>query len=74
MATTNASYSIESQVLRALLHNGMVQRAVALAIATIVLIALHHPTWVPYSVSLYAIWSAAAATINAARAAAATRL
>ncbi|MGW4355365.1 hypothetical protein ACWELJ_25085 [Nocardia sp. NPDC004582] len=61
---------IDAQVLRALLHNGIVVRAVALAVATIVLLAIHHPTWVPYAVSGYAIWNAAAVTLNSARAAA----
>ncbi|MEC3915170.1 hypothetical protein [Nocardia sp. CDC160] len=56
-------------ILNSLLHNGIVIRAVALALATIVLIALRHPTWVPYSVSLYAIWNAAALTLNSVRAA-----
>ncbi|MTE13074.1 hypothetical protein [Nocardia aurantiaca] len=60
----------DAQVLRSLLHNGIVIRAVALALATIVLLAIHHPTWVPYSVSVYAIWNAAAVTLNSARAAA----
>ncbi|GAB2547906.1 hypothetical protein [Nocardia heshunensis] len=58
-----------AQVLNALLHNGIVIRALALALATIVLLTLHHPTWIPYSVSLYAIWNAAAVTLNSARAA-----
>ncbi|MFE3194732.1 hypothetical protein ACFXHA_37410 [Nocardia sp. NPDC059240] len=58
-----------AQVLNALLHNGIVIRALALALATIVLLTLHHPTWIPYSVSLYAIWNAAALTVNSARAA-----
>ncbi|MVU76422.1 hypothetical protein GPX89_04090 [Nocardia sp. ET3-3] len=61
------------QVLNSLLHNGIAVRAVALALATIVLIALRHPTWVPYSVSLYAIWNAAAVTLNSVRAARAAR-
>ncbi|MEC3954602.1 hypothetical protein VMT65_16300 [Nocardia sp. CDC153] len=56
-------------ILNSLLRNGIVVRAVALALATIVLIALRHPTWVPYSVSLYAIWNAAALTLNSVRAA-----
>ncbi|AYF73937.1 hypothetical protein D7D52_08745 [Nocardia yunnanensis] len=57
------------QTLNSLLHNGIVLRALALALATVVLLTLHHPTWVPYSVSLYAIWNAAALTLNSARAA-----
>ncbi|WP_405491371.1 hypothetical protein [Nocardia sp. NBC_00511] len=69
MNAVNVNQPLDLTVLRSLLHNGIVQRAVALALATIVLIALHHPTWVPYSVSLYAIWNAAAVTINATRAA-----
>ncbi|MGV9662315.1 hypothetical protein ACWDUL_14825 [Nocardia niigatensis] len=60
---------VDARVLRSLLHNGIVIRAVALAVATIVLLAIHHPTWVPYSVSIYAIWNAAAVTLNSARAA-----
>lgn len=70
MTTVNASHSMDLRVFTSLLHNGIVQRAVALAIATVVLIALRHPTWVPYSVSLYALWNAGALTLNAARAAA----
>lgn len=70
MTTANAPRGIDARVLAGLLHNGIVQRAVALAVATIVLIALRHPTWVPYSVSLYALWNASALTVNAARAAA----
>ncbi|MGW4249132.1 hypothetical protein [Nocardia sp. NPDC004722] len=58
-----------AQVLNALLHNGIVLRALALALATIGLLALHHPTWIPYSVSLYAIWNATALTLNSVRAA-----
>lgn len=65
--------SVNAQVLNSLLHNGIVIRALALALATVVLITLHHPTWVPYSVSLYAIWNAAAVTLNSARAARAAR-
>ncbi|WP_040811568.1 hypothetical protein [Nocardia concava] len=62
--------SLAPSVVRSLLHNGVVIRGVALAVATVVLIALRHPTWVPYSVSAYAVWNAAALTLNAARAAA----
>ncbi|MFF2556148.1 hypothetical protein ACFVUS_34420 [Nocardia sp. NPDC058058] len=60
--------SVPAAVLKSLLHNGIVHRALALAVATIVLIAVRHPTWVPYAVSLYAIWNAAAVTLNAVQA------
>ncbi|APA96551.1 hypothetical protein [Nocardia seriolae] len=56
-------------VLMSLLRNGIVHRAMALAIATVVLIGVHQPTWVPYAVTVYAIWNAAAVTLNSARAA-----
>ncbi|WP_330185260.1 hypothetical protein OHB26_17730 [Nocardia sp. NBC_01503] len=68
---TTIQPSINTTVLKSLLHNGIVHRALALAVATILLIAIHHPTWVPYAVSLYAIWNAAAVTLNAVKAAAA---
>ncbi|MFB7722690.1 hypothetical protein [Nocardia sp. NPDC056100] len=70
---TTVQPSVHTIVLKSLLHNGIVHRALALAVATIVLIAVHHPTWVPYAVSLYAIWNAAAVTLNAAKAARAAK-
>ncbi|WP_040811196.1 hypothetical protein [Nocardia concava] len=69
MNAVKTANPLNAQVLKSLLHNGIVIRALALAVATIVLIALRHPTWVPYSVSAYAIWNAAAVTLNSARAA-----
>lgn len=41
-------------------RNGAIQRAVLLAVATVVLIAIDQRIWVPFSVSAYAIWNAAA--------------
>ncbi len=67
MNAVKTATPLNAQVLNSLLHNGIVIRAVALALATIILIAAHHPTWVPYSVSLYAIWNAASVTWNSAR-------
>ncbi|GAB0108454.1 hypothetical protein JMUB6875_74710 [Nocardia sp. JMUB6875] len=69
MNAVKAATPLNAQVLKSLLRNGIVIRALALAVATIVLIALRHPTWVPYSVSAYAIWNAAAVTLASARAA-----
>ncbi|AYF73938.1 hypothetical protein D7D52_08750 [Nocardia yunnanensis] len=54
-------------VVRGLVRNWTVLRAVALATATAALLALHHPTWVPFAVSAYAIINAAAITVGAAR-------
>ncbi|MEC3952459.1 hypothetical protein VMT65_05380 [Nocardia sp. CDC153] len=69
MSSIKASEPLALPVLRSLLRNGIVHRAVALAVATVVLIAVHHPTWVPYAVTGYAIWNATAVTLTAARAA-----
>lgn len=69
MSSINASEPLLIPVLRSLLHNGTVHRALALAIATVLLIGVHHPTWVPYAVAGYAVWNAAAVTVNSARAA-----
>ncbi|WP_067573048.1 hypothetical protein [Nocardia acidivorans] len=66
---TTIQPSINATVLKSLLHNGIVHRALALAVATVVLLAVGQPTWVPYAVSLYAIWNAAAVTLNAVKAA-----
>ncbi|GAB2547903.1 hypothetical protein [Nocardia heshunensis] len=54
-------------VLRSLLRNWTVLRAVALAVTTVVLLILHHPAWVPFAVSAYAISNATAITFGAAR-------
>ncbi|MVU81192.1 hypothetical protein GPX89_28600 [Nocardia sp. ET3-3] len=69
MSSIKTSDPLLFPVLRSLLHNGIVHRAVALAVATVVLIGVRHPTWVPYAVTVYAIWQAAAVTLNSARAA-----
>ncbi|MGW4246614.1 hypothetical protein [Nocardia sp. NPDC004722] len=69
MSSIKTSEPLVLPVLRSLAHNGIVIRALALGLATVVLIAAHHPTWVPYAVTVYAIWNAAALTLNAARAA-----
>ncbi|MFE3194850.1 hypothetical protein ACFXHA_38000 [Nocardia sp. NPDC059240] len=69
MSSIKTSEPLVLPVLRSLAHNGIVIRALALGLATVVLIGVHHPTWVPYAVTVYAIWNAAAVTLNAARAA-----
>ncbi|MFE3194733.1 hypothetical protein ACFXHA_37415 [Nocardia sp. NPDC059240] len=55
------------RVLRSLLRNWTVLRAVTLAAATVTLLILRHPTWVPFAVSAYAISNATAITFGAAR-------
>ncbi|WP_067816774.1 hypothetical protein [Nocardia inohanensis] len=69
MSSIKSSEPLGLEVARSLMRNGIVIRAVALALATVVLIAVHEPIWVPYAVSVYAVWNAAAVTLAAARAA-----
>lgn len=73
MSSINVSEPLAVPVFRSLLLNGNVCRAIALPIAAIALISMHHPTWVPFAVSAYGIWNAAALTRDAARAASAAR-
>ena len=53
---------MNTTLVKTLAHNGVVLRAVALAVAAVAALAVHKPFLVPFAVTLYAVANAAALT------------
>ncbi|WP_433248272.1 hypothetical protein ACQPYK_00220 [Streptosporangium sp. CA-135522] len=69
-ALTVSERTVATTVVRALVRNGAVVRAVLLAVAALTLLAAHLPMMIPVAVTLYVVANAAAlttATVKAER-------